>query len=86
MENIDEDFLVEFILTVFHHDDVEKLMNDYFNEPVRVEAAPTGTPLENIIQNGYDVPNFNTKVNLLELLLSSNEAESLLPTVSQSHA
>jgi len=55
-------------------EDVEKLMNDYFSAPIRVEAAPTGTPLENIIQNGYDVPNFNTKVNLLELLLSSNEA------------
>ena len=55
-------------------DDVEKLMNDYFSAPIRVEAAPTGTPLENIIQNGYDVPNFNTKVNLLELLLASNEA------------
>ena len=55
-------------------DDVEKLMNDYFSAPIRVEAAPTGTPLENIIQNVYDVPNFNTKVNLLELLLASNEA------------
>jgi len=55
-------------------DDVEKLMNDYFSAPIRVEAAPTGTPLENIIQNGYDVPNFNTKVNLLELLLASNES------------
>lgn len=55
-------------------DDVEKLMNDYFSAPIRVEAAPTGTPLENIIQNGYDVPNFNTKVNLLELLLTSNES------------
>ena len=55
-------------------DDVEKLMNDYFSAPIRVEAAPTGTPLENIIQHAYDVPNFNTKVNLLELLLSSNEA------------
>ncbi|NBT07818.1 MAG: DEAD/DEAH box helicase [Chitinophagia bacterium] len=55
-------------------DDVEKLINDYFSAPIRVEAAPTGTPLENIIQNGYDVPNFNTKVNLLEFLLSSNKA------------
>ncbi len=55
-------------------DDVEKLMNDYFNEPVRVEAAPTGTPLENIIQIGYDLPNFNTKVNLLEQLLSADKS------------
>ena len=55
-------------------DDVEKLMFDYFNNPVRVEAAPTGTPLENIIQIGFDVPNFNTKVNLLEHLLSSDDS------------
>ena len=54
-------------------DEVEKLMHDYFTAPERVEAAPTGTPLENIIQIGYEVPNFNTKVNLLELLLTSDE-------------
>ncbi len=53
-------------------EEVEKLMDDYFTSPERVEAAPTGTPLENIIQTGYEVPNFNTKVNLLELLLSSD--------------
>ncbi len=50
-------------------EDVEKLIADYFNAPVKVEAAPSGTPLENIIQSGYFVPNFNTKVNLLEYLL-----------------
>ena len=55
-------------------DDVEALIDTYFNNPVRVEAAPTGTPLENIIQTGYEVANFNTKVNLLELLLTTNEA------------
>ena len=54
-------------------DEVEKLMNDYFTEPERVEAAPTGSPVENIIQTAYHVPNFNTKVNLLELLLSSDQ-------------
>lgn len=53
-------------------DEVEKLMNDYFTEPERVEAAPTGSPVENIIQTAYHIPNFNTKVNLLELLLSSD--------------
>ena len=53
-------------------DDVEKLMHDYFNAPIRVEAAPTGTPLDNINQSAYHVPNFNTKVNLLTLLLSTN--------------
>jgi len=53
-------------------DDVEKLIDTYFNDPVRVEAAPTGTPLENIIQLAYEVPNFYTKVNLLELLLTTD--------------
>ena len=54
-------------------EDVEALIDTYFNDPVRVEAAPTGTPLENIIQTGYEVPNFYTKVNLLELLLTEDE-------------
>lgn len=53
-------------------EDVELLMDTYFNNPVRVEAAPTGTPLENIIQTAYAVPNFYTKVNLLELLLTED--------------
>lgn len=50
--------------------DVEQLIDTFFNNPVRVEAAPVGTPLENIAQTAYAVPNFYTKVNLLELLLS----------------
>ncbi len=51
-------------------DDVELLIKTHFNDPVIIEAAPTGTPLANIKQVAYDVPNFYTKVNLLELLLS----------------
>ena len=54
-------------------EEVEALIEMYFNDPVRVEAAPTGTPLENIIQTGYEVPNFYTKVNLLELLLTEDD-------------
>ena len=53
-------------------EEVELLIDTYFNNPVRVEAAPTGTPLENIIQAGYEVPNFYTKVNLLHLLLTTD--------------
>ena len=55
--------------------DVEALIETYFNDPVRVEAAPTGTPLENIEQTRYDVPNFYTKVNLLHLLLTEDESD-----------
>ena len=54
--------------------DVEALMSTYFNDPAIIEAAPTGTPLTNIRQSVYKVPNFYTKVNLLELLIN-REAE-----------
>ena len=53
--------------------DVEQLMQLYFNNPIKVEAAPTGTPLENIKQFAYEVPNFYTKVNLLQLLLAEDK-------------
>jgi len=53
---------------------VEGLIDTYCNNPVRVEAAPTGTPVEAIDQLAYAVPNFYTKVNLLELLLREDPA------------
>ncbi len=55
-------------------EEVEALIEDYFNNPLKVEAAPTGTPLKNIAQLGYNVPNFNTKVNFLEHLLETDKA------------
>ncbi|MEP6712448.1 MAG: DEAD/DEAH box helicase [Ferruginibacter sp.] len=58
--------------------DVEDLMQMYFNNPVMVEAAPTGTPLENIKQFAYEVPNFYTKVNLLQLLLAEDKTMTKL--------
>jgi ATP-dependent RNA helicase RhlE len=57
-------------------EDVEKLIEEFFNNPAKIEAAPMGTPLENIIQIGYEVPNFYTKVNLLELLLTNDKEMS----------
>ena len=56
-------------------DDVEALIQTYFNAPVTIEAAPTGTPLEGIEQAAYYVPNFNTKVALLKWLLARHSAE-----------
>lgn len=53
--------------------DVEAVINEHFGTTTRIEAAPTGTPLENIEQTGYYVPNFNTKINLLQLLLQENK-------------
>lgn len=53
-------------------DEVESLLDTFFNFPKRIEATPVGTPLDNISQKAYHVPNFNTKVNLLERLLDDH--------------
>lgn len=53
--------------------DVEQLIETFFTSPVRVEAAPAGTPLTGIAQLAYPVPNLNTKINLLQLLLERDE-------------
>jgi ATP-dependent RNA helicase RhlE len=55
-------------------DEVDEILNDYFDFPEEVSLAASGTPLEKIAQFYYQVPNFNTKVNLLKNLLE-NDAE-----------
>ena len=50
--------------------EVSAIIADTFDFPVTVEAAPTGTPLENITQYGYRLPNFYSKVELLLQLLA----------------
>ena len=52
---------------------VEKIIHDFFYNPQIIEIAAHGTPIEKIIQQAYHVPNYYTKVNLLEYLLRSNE-------------
>lgn len=54
-------------------DEIDKLITSYFNDPIKIEVAAHGTPLEKIAQHAYHVPNYNTKVNLLEHLLKANE-------------
>ena len=54
-------------------EDVDELINNFFTAPEKVTVAVSGTPLENISQERYNVPNFYTKVNLLEHLLSDKE-------------
>ena len=59
-------------------EDVEAFIKDFFNDPIKIEAAPTGTPLENISQVGYAVLNYNTKINLLRYLLAQDEMKKVL--------
>ncbi len=49
--------------------DVDVLIGDFFKSPQQVSIAVSGTPLDNISQKRYNVPNFYTKVNLLSHLL-----------------
>lgn len=54
-------------------EELTSLIEEHFNSNItRIEAAPAGQPLENIQQSAYAVPNFYTKVNLLELLLQQH--------------
>lgn len=53
-------------------DEVDAILNDYFDFPEEVSLAASGTPLEKIEQLSYHVPNFNTKVNLLKHLLHTD--------------
>ncbi|MGJ8667762.1 MAG: DEAD/DEAH box helicase [Patiriisocius sp.] len=54
-------------------EDVEIFINDFFRNPTTISVALSGTPLDNIKQYRYEVPNFYTKANLLSLLLKDKE-------------
>ncbi len=54
-------------------DEVDAILEDYFDYPEEVTLAASGTPLENIDQQSYNVVNFNTKINLLKHLLETDE-------------
>ncbi|MBO3117423.1 DEAD/DEAH box helicase [Winogradskyella sp. DF17] len=53
--------------------DVDTLISDFFINPQRISVAVSGTPLDNIEQVSFNVPNFYTKVNLLIHLLNDKK-------------
>jgi len=57
-------------------EEVDAVLNDFFDYPEEVTLSASGTPLEKIKQITYQVPNFNTKVNLLKHLLATDETMS----------
>jgi ATP-dependent RNA helicase RhlE len=58
---------IMFSATMTDHVDI--MIDDFFKSPEKISIAVSGTPLENIEQESYIVPNFYTKVNLLKYLL-----------------
>ena len=54
-------------------EEVDLLISSSFIRSERIQIALSGTPLDNISQTKYSVPNYYTKVNLLSHLLRDKE-------------
>ena len=59
-------------------EEVDELLEDFFEFPEEVSLAPSGTPLEQIEQIKYIVPNFLTKLNLLTHVLKNEAFKKVL--------
>lgn len=59
-------------------EEVDEMLDEYFDFPEEVSLAPSGTPLEKIAQLAYKVPNFLTKLNLIKKLLHTDGRMSRL--------
>jgi ATP-dependent RNA helicase RhlE len=57
-------------------EEVSVFLDDYLISPVRVEAARAGSTLDKIDQTGYHVPNFLSKILLLQHILDNTPLES----------
>lgn len=55
---------------------VDELIDDFLLNPIKKTISLSGTPLETISQECFAVPNFYTKVNLLNHLLENREEHS----------
>lgn len=55
---------------------VDLLIDDFLINPIKKTIAVSGTPLENITQESYALPNFYSKTNLLNYLLADKEEYS----------
>jgi len=64
-------------------EDVEEIINSFYSNPEKVQIALSGTPLDNISQTKYAVPNYYTKENLLvHILKDKDEMKKVLVFVS----
>ena len=54
-------------------DKVELISNEFLTFPTRVEVAPSATTVDKVKQFFYQLPNFRTKLNLINYLLTNTE-------------
>lgn len=52
---------------------IEKLSEEFLDYYEKLEIAPSATPVERVTQIAYRVPNYRTKLNLIEKLLEDEE-------------
>ncbi|HPR31678.1 MAG TPA: DEAD/DEAH box helicase [Prolixibacteraceae bacterium] len=52
---------------------VEEMTREFLDVPLRIEVTPSATPVEQVRQKVYHVPNYRTKLNLVGHLLSDEE-------------
>ncbi len=52
---------------------VERLTEEFLEFPLKIEATPQATPVTTVTQVLYKVPNFKTKINLLQHFLRKKE-------------
>ncbi|MDQ4139662.1 MAG: DEAD/DEAH box helicase [Bacteroidota bacterium] len=55
------------------HPRVEKLSEEFLEFPMKVEVTPSATPVETVSQVLYQIPNFQTKLNMLRYLFKDEE-------------
>ncbi|WP_323757451.1 DEAD/DEAH box helicase [Roseivirga sp.] len=60
------------------HDKVILLTEDFLEFPEKIEIAPQATVIDTIEQRLYEVPNFKTKINLLEHFLKSEALQRVI--------
>lgn len=53
---------------------VQKIAGDFLKHPTTIEVSQQATPAATVTQGLYHVPNFKTKINLLQHLLKDDEA------------
>jgi ATP-dependent RNA helicase RhlE len=53
---------------------VERLTEEFLEYPMKIEVTPQATPATLISQKLYKVPNFKTKIHLLEYLIRKDES------------
>jgi ATP-dependent RNA helicase RhlE len=65
-------------------DKVENLSYEFLEFPTRIEVTPQSTTAEMVSQSLYEVPNFRTKINLLNHFLEDTETFSRILVFTRS--